>query len=208
MVSDPDRHRVVPKSGDESKNGRARCPRQPSPSTCAPRRSPSSSRCPQRRSAVGRRRVCCPTSAPWAATDATPTPRSGPCWKACPSHPRPASRAPRLTAPAPLCPWLRWSFGIVLRWIGIVSDPGHGRFPPCESESTAGSGLASSSTLWVPKTSFVGLTWASPRQRTSAMIASHGIATALPRLLPAHHLARTAYPQPGVQERRDPPTTT
>jgi hypothetical protein len=41
--------------------------------------------------------------------------------------------------------------------------------------------------LWVPKTSFVGLTWASPRQRTSAMIASHGIATALPHLLPAHH---------------------
>jgi transposase len=63
-------------------------------------------------------------------------------------------------------------------------------------------------TLWVPKTSSVGLTWASPRQRTSAMIASHGFATALPHLLPAHRLARTAHPQPDVQERRDPRTTT
>jgi hypothetical protein len=102
MASDPNRHRVVPKPGDDTKNRSARCPSQPSPNTCAPRRSPSSSRCPQRRSAAGRRRACCPTSAPWAATDATPTPRSGPCWKPCPSHPRPASRAPRLTALAPL----------------------------------------------------------------------------------------------------------
>jgi hypothetical protein len=102
MASDPDRHRVVPPTGDDSKNGRARCPRQPSPGTCAQRRSPSSSRCPQRRSAAGRRRACCPTSGPWAATDATPTPRSGPCWKPCPSHPRLANRASRLTALAPL----------------------------------------------------------------------------------------------------------
>ena len=98
MASDPDRHRVVPTRGGDSKNGRACCPRQPSPGTCAQPRSPSSSRCPQRRSAAGRRRACCPTSAPWAATDATPTAKSGPCWKPCPSHPRPASRAPRLTA--------------------------------------------------------------------------------------------------------------
>ena len=90
MASDPDRHRVVPTQGGDSKNGRARWPRQPSPGTCAQRRSPSSSRCHQRRSAAGRRRACCPTSAPWAATDATPTPRSGLCWKPCPSHPRPA----------------------------------------------------------------------------------------------------------------------
>jgi excisionase family DNA binding protein len=31
-----------------------------------------------------------------------PDRESGPCWKPCPSHPRPASRASRLTAPAPL----------------------------------------------------------------------------------------------------------
>jgi hypothetical protein len=103
MASDPDRHRVVPKPGDDSTQGRARCPRQPSPGTYAPRRSPSSSRCPQRRSAAGPRRACCPTSAPWAATDATPTGRSGPCWKPCPSHPRPASpHASRLPAPPSL----------------------------------------------------------------------------------------------------------
>jgi hypothetical protein len=102
MLSGPDRHRVVPTRGDDSKNGRARCPSQPSPGTCAQPRSPSSSRCPQRRSAAGRRRACCPTSGPWAATDATPTPRSGPCGQPCPSHPRPASRGSRLTAPGSL----------------------------------------------------------------------------------------------------------
>jgi hypothetical protein len=73
--------------------------------------------CHQRRSAGGRRRAGCPTSAPWAATDATPTGRSGPCWKPCPSHPRPASRAPRLTAPGTSVV-ARWPFGIVLRSIG------------------------------------------------------------------------------------------
>ena len=73
--------------------------------------------CHQRRSAAGRRRAGCPTSAPWAATDATPTGRSGPCWKPCPSHPRPASRAPRLTAPGTSVV-ARWPFGIVLRSIG------------------------------------------------------------------------------------------
>jgi hypothetical protein len=113
MASDPDRHRVVPTRGGDSKNGRARCPSQPSPGTCAQRRSPSSSRCPQRRSAAGPRRACCPTSGPWAATDATPTPRSGPCWKPCPSHSRPASRAPRLSNPAPLLSVARWPFGIL-----------------------------------------------------------------------------------------------
>jgi excisionase family DNA binding protein len=35
MASDPDRHRVVPTQGGDSKNGRACCPRQPSPGTCA-----------------------------------------------------------------------------------------------------------------------------------------------------------------------------
>ena len=107
IPSDPDRRSVVPQTGDNRKNGRSRCRRQPSPSTCAPRKSPSSSTCHQRRSAAGRRRACCPTSVPWAATDATPTGRSGPCWKPCPSLPRPASRAPRLTAPwRRCCPWL------------------------------------------------------------------------------------------------------
>ncbi len=106
IPSDPDRRSVVPQTGDNRKNGRSRCRRQPSAGTCAPRKSPSSSMCHQRRSAAGRRRACCPTSVPWAATDATPTRRSGPCWKPCPSPPRPASRAPRLTALAPLCPWL------------------------------------------------------------------------------------------------------
>jgi hypothetical protein len=126
MASDPDRHRVVSTRGGDSKNGRARCPRQPSPGTCAQRRSPSSSRCHQRRSAAGRRRACCPTSAPWAATDATPTSRSGPCWKPCPSHPRPASRAPRLTALAPLLSVALVVVRILLCSIGIVSDRARG----------------------------------------------------------------------------------
>jgi hypothetical protein len=93
--------------------------------------------CHQRRSAAGRRRAGCPTSAPWAATDATPTGRSGPCWKPCPSHPRSASHAPRPTAPASLLSVARRPFGIVLRSIGVVSDPGHGRIPPCEREAGA-----------------------------------------------------------------------
>jgi hypothetical protein len=114
-----------PPTGDDSKNGSARCPSQPSPGTCAPRRSPSFFMCHQRRSAAGRRRAGCPTSAPWAATDATPTGRSGPCWQPCPRHPRPASRAPRLTAPASVA---RWPFGIVLRSIGIMSDRGTADF--------------------------------------------------------------------------------
>jgi hypothetical protein len=96
IASDPDRRRVVPQTGDDdSRNGSARCQRQSSRDTCGPRRSPSFSMCHPRRSAVGPRRAGCPTSAPWAATDATPTPRSGPCWKPCPSHPRPASRQAR-----------------------------------------------------------------------------------------------------------------
>jgi hypothetical protein len=111
IPSDPDRRSVVPQTGDDSKNGRSRCRRQPSPGTCAPGKSPSSSTCHQRRSAAGRRRACCPTSVPWAATDATPTRRSGPCWKPCPSPPRPASRAPRLTALAPLLSVAWWPFG-------------------------------------------------------------------------------------------------
>jgi hypothetical protein len=93
IPSDSDRRSVVPQTGDNRKNGRSRCRRQPSPGTCAPRRSPSSSTCHQRRSAAGRRRACCPTSVPWAATDATPTRRSGPCWKPCPSLPGPLARA-------------------------------------------------------------------------------------------------------------------
>src|SRR6266511_4686841 len=36
------------------------------------------------------------------------------------------------------------------------------------------------------------------------MIASHGVATALPHLLPTHQLARVAGPRASVQERRDP----
>jgi hypothetical protein len=111
MASDPDRRSVVPPNGGrQQERGRARCPSQPSPGTCAPRRSPSFSMCHQRRSVAGRRRVGCPSSVPWAATDATPTPRSGPCWKPCPSYPQSANRPPRLTAPAPLlcvcCAWL------------------------------------------------------------------------------------------------------
>jgi hypothetical protein len=117
IPSDPDRRRVVPQTGDDTRNGSARCQRQSSRDTCGPRRSPSFSMCHQRRSAGGRRRAGCPTSAPWAATDATPTGRSGPCWKPCPSHPRPASRAPRLTAPGTSVV-ARWPFGIVLRSIG------------------------------------------------------------------------------------------
>src|SRR6266567_3565227 len=40
-----------------------------------------------------------------------------------------------------------------------------------------------------------------------ATIASHGdVETALPYLLPAHRLARTAHPRPGGQGRRDPRT--
>jgi hypothetical protein len=92
MASDPDRRSVVPPTGDTWQERSARCQRQPSQATCAPRRSPNSSRCHQRRSAAGRRRAGCPSFAPWAATDATPTPRSGPCWKPCPSYPQPANR--------------------------------------------------------------------------------------------------------------------
>ena len=76
-----------------------------------------------RRSAAGPRRACCPTSAPWAATDATPTGRSGPCGKPCPSHPRPAS--PRVSPPGPAITVVHGfggRSGIVLRSIGIVSD--------------------------------------------------------------------------------------
>jgi hypothetical protein len=132
IPSDPDRRSVVPQTGNNRKNGRSRCPRQASPGTYAPRKSPSSSRCHQRRSAAGRRRACCPTSGPWAATDATPTRRSGLCWKPCPSPPGPASRAPRLTALAPLCPWLgsRSDHPPLDR---VVSNRGHRRLPPCET---------------------------------------------------------------------------
>ena len=135
MASDSDRHRVVPTRGGDSKNGRARCPSQPSPGTCAQRRSPSSSRCHQRRSAAGPRRACCPTSGPWVATDATPTPRSGPCWKPCPSHPRPASRAPRLTAPRSLLSVARWSFGRSSSARSGSCRTGHWRLRPCERQS-------------------------------------------------------------------------
>jgi hypothetical protein len=141
MASDPNRHRVSLNPGDHSKNGRARCPSQPSPGICAPRRSPSSSRCPQRRSAAGPRRACCPTSAPWVATDATPTPRSGPCGKPCPSHPRPGSRAPRLTAPAPLLSVA----SVVVRDRPLLDrdrvGPGHGRLRPCERAPAPGGDL-------------------------------------------------------------------
>jgi hypothetical protein len=68
-----------------------------------------------------------PFFVPWAATDATPTPRSGPCWKPCPSYPQSANRPPHLTAPAPLLSMARWPFGI-LRSIGVVSDPGTADF--------------------------------------------------------------------------------
>ena len=128
MASDPDRRSVVPPNGGrQQERGRARCPSQPSPGTCAPRRSPSFSMCHQRRSVAGRRRVGCPSSVPWAATDATPTPRSGPCWKPCPSYPQSANRPPRLTAPAPLLSVARRPFRI-LRSIGILSNPGTADF--------------------------------------------------------------------------------
>jgi hypothetical protein len=117
-----------PPNRDDSKTGRARCSSQPSPGTCAPAKSPSFSMCHQRRSAAGHRRAGCPTSAPWAATDATPTPRSGPCWRPCPSHPRPTSRAPRLTTAASLLSVARWPFGIALRSIGVVSNRGTADF--------------------------------------------------------------------------------
>jgi hypothetical protein len=128
MASDPHRRSVVPPTGDTWQERSARCQRQPSQATCEPRRSPNSSMCHQRRSAAGRRRAGCPSSAPWAVTDATPTPRSGPCWKPCPSYPEPASRAPLLSAPASLLSVARWPFGIVLRLIGVVADPGPADF--------------------------------------------------------------------------------
>jgi hypothetical protein len=130
MPSDRDGRRVPP-NGDDSKNGSECCPSQPSPATSAPRRSPNSSRCHQRRSAAGRRRAGCPSSAPWAATVATPTPRSGPCWKPCPSYPRPASRAPRPTTPASPLTWLGGRSESSSARSGRVG-PGHGRLPPCE----------------------------------------------------------------------------
>jgi hypothetical protein len=106
MASAPDGRSVVPHMGDTWQERSARCQRQPSQATCVQRRSPSSFMYHQRRSVAGRRRAGCPSSAPWAATDATPTGRSGPCWKPSPSHPRPASHAPRLTARHHCRSWL------------------------------------------------------------------------------------------------------
>jgi hypothetical protein len=123
IPSDPDRRRVVPQTGDDSRNGSARCQRQSSRDTCGPRRSPSFSMCHPRRSAVGPRRAGCPTSAPWVATDATPTPRSGPCWKPCPSPPRSTSRSPH--GRHHCCPWLGGrSDRPPLEW--GRAKPGHG----------------------------------------------------------------------------------
>ena len=140
MASGPDRHRVVPTGGRQQER-RARCPSQPSPGTCAQRRSPSSSRCPQRRSAAGPRRACCPTSAPWAATDATPTPRSGPCWKPCPSHPWPASRASRLTAPTSLLSVASVAVRDRPPLDRGRGGPGHARVLPCERQSGSSADL-------------------------------------------------------------------
>jgi hypothetical protein len=124
-----------PPNGDDSKTGRAHCSSQPSPGTCAPAKSPSFSMCHQRRSAAGHRRAGCPTSAPWAATDATPTPRSGPCWRPCPSHPRPTSRAPRLRTAG-----ITVVYGLVAVRDRPPLDrgrigPGYGRLPPGERQS-------------------------------------------------------------------------
>jgi hypothetical protein len=88
MASTHQRRRVVPHAGDTRQERRARCQRQPSRDTSVPRRSLNSCMCPQKRSVAGRRRAGCPISVPWVATDATPTPRSGRCWKPCPGHPR------------------------------------------------------------------------------------------------------------------------
>ena len=131
MPSNPHRHRVVPRKGDDSNNGSACCPSQPSLATSALRRSPSSSRCHQRRSAAGPRRAGCPSSAPWAATVATPTPRSGPCWKPCPSYPRPASHAPRPTTPASPLTWLDGRPGTSSARSKSCRT-GTRRLPPCE----------------------------------------------------------------------------
>ena len=135
MPSDPDRRRVVPPNGGRQHERSARCPSQPSPGICAPRRSPSSFMCHQRRSAAGRRRAGCPSSLPWAATDATPTPRSGPCWKPCPSYPRPAS--PRALPNGPGITVVRGSVAVRDRPAldrGRIG-PGCGRLPPCERQS-------------------------------------------------------------------------
>jgi excisionase family DNA binding protein len=46
----------------------------------------------------------------------------------CPSYPRPASHASRLTVPASLLSVARWPFGIVLGSIGAGPDPGTADF--------------------------------------------------------------------------------
>ena len=50
-----------------------------------------------------------------------PTPRSGPCWKPCPSYPRPANCASP-NGPSITVDLARWPYGIVLRSIGVASD--------------------------------------------------------------------------------------
>jgi hypothetical protein len=76
--------------GDDPKNGRARCPSQPSPGTCAPPRSPSSSRCPKDGQPLGPGGHAGLGPHPgWPPT--LPRPGDpGPAGKPCPSHPQPA----------------------------------------------------------------------------------------------------------------------
>jgi hypothetical protein len=89
MASDPDRHGVVPRIGDDPKDGRARCPSHPSPGTGAPPRSPSSSRCPKDGQPLG----------PGGHAGLGPHPGRPPTLpdreiralrEPCPSHPQPA----------------------------------------------------------------------------------------------------------------------
>ena len=71
----------------------------------------------------------------WAAIDATPTGRSGPCWKPLSEPSLPASRAPRLTASAPL---LSVASVVLLDRSPLNRNrigPEHGRLRPCERQS-------------------------------------------------------------------------
>jgi hypothetical protein len=134
MASDPDRRSVVPpERGTTARTGESALP-QPTESRYLRTAQVAellhvSPKTVSRWAQEGR----LPFFVPWAATDATPTPRSGPCWKPCPSYPQSANSPPRLTARH-----------TVVRGSVAVRDPPldrsrvgprHGRLPPCERQS-------------------------------------------------------------------------
>ena len=133
------------------------------------------------------------------------------------SHQTPTQQRPRRSAPTTMFPWRPpWSaqeqFKLTLLPPTRANNSVTARRPPRPGSTAAlparARGTPAPRDLVGAENLIRRVDLGSHRQRPSAMIASHGIATALPHLLPAHRLARTAHPQPDVQERRDPRTTT